>query len=216
MSSGEPDPYGSPPSGPWGPHGPPGPAPYDGGSGAGAYGPGAFGADPYGPPPVPPWESHRYPGALLAAGGSALTVLSFLFLPYATFFVSMTAPETIRFLTRYDDPGWQLVWLVPVVAALAGAIALSQRFLRSARPSARLAAFGAVGFLSIAVVLAYVVNIIAVAEQGDDIGVSVVNYLGAGFWLGLCGGVVGWIGARMETANLRRWRDEARRAGGWR
>ena len=32
---------------------------------------------------------------------------------------------------------------------------------------------------------------------------------------GLCGGVAGWVGARMETANLRRWQDEARRVGGW-
>lgn len=237
MTAGEPDP--SPPSGPWGPHGPPGwpgPTAYGagapggdpygpGGHGPGAYGPDAYGPDaygpvafgpgPYGPPPTPPWGTHRYPGALLSAGGSALTVLSFLFLPYATFFVSMTAPETIRFLARYDNPTWQLVWLVPVVATLAGAVALSQWLIRSAQPSSRLPAFAAVRYLSIAVVVTYLINIVAVAEQGDDIGVSVVDYLGAGFWLGLCGGVAGWVGARMETANLRRWQDEVRRAGGW-
>jgi len=173
-----------------------------------------YSGPPAGPPP-PPWATHRYPGALIAAAGCAVTVLAFLFLPYASFIVSMTAPQTIRFLVRSGDTGWQLVWLVPVLAALAGAVALTQRLGVGRRPAGRAAAFGLVQWLTGAVVLAYLANIAWLTAQGSDYGISVVDYLGAGFWLGLCGAVVGWVGARMESATLRRWSDEARRAGGW-
>lgn len=207
-------PSGPPVSGPPAHGGPPtqGAAPYATGAfppvGGPAHG-GGYGG-PAGPPPYggPPAPTHRA-GAVTTVAGSAVVVLSFLFLPYVSFFVSLTAPQTIRYLTRLGQTNWQLVWLVPVLATAAGAVALIH--LLRGRPG-RAGAATTAG-LTGAVVLAYVVNLMYLASQGPEsgFGVSVVDYLGSGFWLGLLGAVAACVGAFLDVAAARRG---SARAGG--
>jgi len=184
-------------------------------------GPAWHGPPPYPPwyghvPPPAPWVGHTYPGALVAVIGSAVTVLSFLVLPYATFVVSLTAPQAIRFMAQFE-PAWNLVWLVPALAALAGVVALSQRLGRRARPSSRVSGFGWVRMLSGLVVAAYVANVIVLStdERLSDFDTLFVNVLGIGFWFGLFGMITAYIGATIELRNLQRWQREAQQSGGW-
>jgi hypothetical protein len=160
-----------------------------------------------------PWVAHRYAGGTVAVAGAGVTVLSFLFLPYAAMF---TAPEVIKFLVA-SNPNWILVWLVPLAAVLAGVIASLQQGRQNRRPSSRIDAFGGVRLLAAMVIGAYLLNIIVLYFSGyrEGLGMLAVNFLGTGFWFGLFGMIVTYIGATIELRNLLRWRDESAALGDW-
>lgn len=193
----------------------PGPA-YPGPGGANEGAPPPYG---YGPPPAPPWIAHRYIGATVAAGGSAVSVLAFLFLPYQVIFETLTAPEVIEY-NAADDPAWNLVWVTPVIAALAGVIALLQRGGPNRRPSSRIRAFDWVRNLAALVIGIYLLNIVVLSAGSagsdyQDFDLSVTNFLGIGFWFGLFGMIAAHIGATIELRNLRRWKRESEAWAGW-
>jgi hypothetical protein len=169
--------------------------------------------------PQAPWIEHRYAGALVGAIGCGVSVFAFLFLPYVTLsMVSLTAPQNIAYLAEFGQPGWQLVWLVPGVTMITGIVSLTQYARVRYHPSVRLAGLRLVQFLCVILVASYVLNVIVLAIDNNAglFDTSPINYLGAGFWLGLLGVCAAWVGSTMELRTLNQWKRDAQRWHGWR
>lgn len=170
------------------------------------------------PAPVPPWVTHRYIGSTVVVAGAAVAVLSFLFLPYQVGFGMFTAPEVIK-LNAENNAAWNLVWLTPLVSAAAGVIALLQQGRVDRPPSTRIDAFIRVRTLAALVVGVHLLDIVVLAffrSETQDLGLSVVNLLGIGFWFGLFGMIVTYVGATIELRNLLQWKSQSATNSGWR
>ena len=165
-----------------------------------------------------PWSGHRYYGASVAVWGAVGAVAAFLFLPYQVTFGTMTAPEVIKY-NAAEEPGWNLVWVVPVLCAIVAAMAAMQLGRNSRAPSSRLSSMGSTLGLATVAVGIYLLNIVVLAFRfGNSAGpdFSVADYLGSGFWIGFCGMLAACAGSYIELRNLQNWQKVADRWAGWR
>lgn len=156
-------------------------------------------------------------GLIAAGAGGLLTLLAFFAMPMLSLPLigPVTMPSAIIFATSLGLSSWNVLWVVPAVAAGIAVRSLAAGIRTTSSVAGRLTTAGAVQPVSVVIGLAYLLLPFILTDNGFvSTGASaraLTWVLGFGYYLGALGMIVAFLGATMAAADIRRMCDRGSR-----